>query len=63
VGQQRDTALAFAWQAAQDAQKAAEAALAACNQILDLLKAGNGGGATPGNFTINLSGVATPAPE
>jgi len=37
VGQQRDTALAFAWQAAHDALAAAQAASAKCDQILTAL--------------------------
>lgn len=40
--QQRDTALAFTWEAAHEAMVAAQAALATCNEILALLKAGGG---------------------
>src|SRR6185369_9407360 len=47
VGQQRDTALAFAWQAAHDAAQDAAAAKALCQQILDKLNAGGGGGTGP----------------
>lgn len=46
VGQQRDTALAFAWEAAHEAMVASKAALAKCDEILAALKAGGGGGLT-----------------
>jgi GH25 family lysozyme M1 (1,4-beta-N-acetylmuramidase) len=48
AGQQRDTALAFAWQAASDALAAAQAASAKCDQILAALaNIGSGNGLTP----------------
>jgi len=54
VGQQRDTALAFAWQSAHDANEAAkgakasaDAAAALCQQILDKLNAGGTSGGVP----------------
>lgn len=44
AGQQRDTALAFAWQAAHEARVAAQQTLAVAEQILALVQAGGGGG-------------------
>jgi hypothetical protein len=62
AGQQRDTALAFAWQASHEAQLAAQLAVTKCDEILALLK-----GQTPGNVGAHIheggaTGPVSPAP-
>lgn len=71
TGQQRDTALAFAWQqahesniAAQAANAKADQALAALAEIKAMIAAlqPGGGGDTPGSFTITFNGTGTAEP-
>jgi len=55
AGPQRDTALAFSWEAAHEAMVAAKAALAKCDEILAALGQGGGGSGLTFEQTVEAS--------